>query len=262
MTRHFACSGQRADSWSVRPARGWLAVLGVLGVAVAVPAAHAGRPLATDDAATAEPGSCQLEAWQDRARAARDTVLAPACGLPGGLELGAEGAWPRPVQDVRATAAVSLKWVPEAWRLDTPLGETGFGLKFAAGLERPAAAGAGRAWRHAESTLLALASLQPAPTLAWHLNAGVGQARAAAPAHDTSTWLAGVAASWTPNADWLVFAEAQTSGRREAFGGLRLATGARRWLLPERLGLDLTLARERGSPRTVGVGLGWYGIGL
>ncbi|MEN9420246.1 MAG: hypothetical protein RI988_3867 [Pseudomonadota bacterium] len=259
MTARLSRLGRRTDSRPVLPARGWLAVLAA---ALALPAVHAGRPLATDDAAIAEPGSCQLEAWQDRARGARDTVLAPACGLPGGLELGAEGTWPRPVEGLRATAGASLKWVPEAWRLDTPLGEAGFGLKFAAGLERPAGAGTGRAWRHADSTLLALASLRPAPTLAWHLNVGVGRARAVAPVQHTSTWLAGVAAAWTPGADWLVFAEAQSSGRREAFGGLRLAGGARCWLIPERLGLDLTLARERGSPRAVGVGLGWYGIGL
>lgn len=218
---------------------------------------HAGRPLATDDAATAEAGSCQVEAWQERSRDARETVLAPACGLRGGLELGAEHAWIRPGAGLRGSGAVSLKWAPQAARLETSAGELGLGLKIAADFERPAAA----SLHHAGSSVLALATLKAGPSLALHLNVGWARARGDAPAAG-SAWIGRVALAWTPTPDWLVYAEALGNGRPAAFGDTVLATGVRRWLVPERLGLDLTLARERGGPRTVGVGLGWYGIGL
>ena len=40
----------------------------------------AARPLATDDAAAAESGRCQVEAWWEKAQEDGATVLAPACG--------------------------------------------------------------------------------------------------------------------------------------------------------------------------------------
>jgi hypothetical protein len=214
-------------------------------LALCASAAHAGRPLATDDASTAEAGS------------ARQTVLAPACGLLAGLELGAEHAWTHPGADSRGSGAVSLKWAPDAARLETSAGELGFGLKVAADFERPA----GASLRHAGSSVLALATLKPGAALALHLNLGLARARGEAPAAG-SAWLGRIAVAWTPTPDWLAFAEALGNGRPAAWGGTVLSAGVRRWLVPERLGLDLTLARERGGPRTVGAGLGWYGIGL
>jgi len=226
-------------------------------LALSASAAHAGRPLATDDAGTAEAGSCQVELWQDRTSQARDTVLAPACGLPGGLEIGAEHVWPRPAADLRGAGALSLKWAPPQARRETAAGELAFGLKLALDVERPADAGL----RHAGSSVLALATLRPGKDLALHLNLGLATARGSGPAAG-SGWVARAALAWTPSEPWLVFAEALGNGRPAAFGSTVLATGVRRWIVPERLGLDLTLARERGGPRVLGAGLGWYGIGL
>lgn len=226
-------------------------------LACAVSAAHAGRPLATDDAATAQPGSCQVEARQERSGQARETVLAPACGLHGGLELGAEHAWPRPGAGLRGSGAVSLKWAPQAASLETPAGELGLGLKIAADFERPVGAG----MRHAGSSLLGLATLKPGPALALHLNVGLARAPGQ-PSAAGSAWLVRAALAWTQGPDWLAFAEALGNGRPAAFGPTVLAAGLRRWIIPEQLGVDLTLARERGGPRVVGAGLGWYGIGL
>ena len=41
----------------------------------------AGRPLATDDAVTADAKTCQIETWHERAGPDRAWVLAPACGV-------------------------------------------------------------------------------------------------------------------------------------------------------------------------------------
>lgn len=241
---------------SSRPARRCGAWLPAALALLACPA-QAGRPLATDDAATAEAGSCQVEAWHERSGSARETVLAPACGLRGGLEIGAEHAWLHPGSDVRGTGAVSLKWVPQAARVETPAGELGLGLKVAFDFERPAAASP----RHAGTSLLGLVTLKPDSAWALHLNLGLARARGEAPAAG-SAWIGRAALAWTPSPDWLAFAEALGNGRPAAFGTTVLSAGVRRWLVPERLGLDFTLARERGGPRTVGAGLGWYGIGL
>lgn len=51
-----------------------------------------------------------------------------------------------------------------------------------------------------------------------------------------------------------------------AYAGRPMGTddaGARWWLLPERVALDVTTGRSTGtnSTRTTTIGLGWYGIG-
>jgi hypothetical protein len=54
--------------------------------------AHAGRPLATDDAAVVETGSCQLEVWTAHERGARGLWLNPGCGLFAHTEIALGGA--------------------------------------------------------------------------------------------------------------------------------------------------------------------------
>jgi hypothetical protein len=70
-----------------------LPLAAALTAALATPTtAHAGRPLATDDAAVVEAGSCQLEAWTARERGARGLWLNPSCNLTGQTELALGGA--------------------------------------------------------------------------------------------------------------------------------------------------------------------------
>jgi len=60
-----------------------------LALALACTAAHAGRPLATDDAGTTPQGECQLEAWGEWQHERHGGVIAPACGVTSTLELSA-----------------------------------------------------------------------------------------------------------------------------------------------------------------------------
>jgi len=92
-------------------------------------ASQAGRPLATDDASTTPVGRCQLESWLEHRRRERDWVLAPACGLAVGLELGADYTLLRPRDTVRSAAGLSVKWAAVGWTLPTAAGEWTFGLK-------------------------------------------------------------------------------------------------------------------------------------
>lgn len=227
----------------------------VLALAMLATPAWAGRPLASDDAGTADPGHCQLEGWVERADSDRALMLAPACGLMPGVELGADTTLPDPREPVRQAAGLALKWVPESGRFDTALGSLGLGLKFAAGYEHPAGAG----WRRSGHGVLLLASLEATGSLGLHLNLG--------PEHDTASGatatLLNLAAVWTPAERALLFAEWQGNDRRRVFGGPARTVGARWWMDPERFGLDLTATRDgSGGPTLWSLGFGWYGVSL
>ncbi len=228
--------------------------LTALALLAASSAAWAGRPLATDDAATADPRNCQLESWWEHAGSERALVLAPACGIVKGLEIDADYTLPHPRDVVRAEAGLALKWVPEAWRVETGAGEVNFGLKAGVSYAQPAGAG----WRHAETSVLGLASLKVNDAWTVHANLGVAREEFS----DESATLLKLAVVWVPNDRALLFAESQVNNKRAVFGGTVNGVGGRWWLVPEKLGLDLTASRESGSgTRTVwSLGFGWYGL--
>ncbi len=219
-------------------------------------AAQAGRPLASDDAGTADAGTCQLEAWAEKARAERATVLAPACGLVPGLELGADFTQPRPRDTVRAEGGLAVKLAPESWKLGSGDGAVRLGLKAGASWLKPTGAG----WQASGDSLLGLASWPLGESFELHLNLGVGRDRASG----TRAGLANVALVWTPAEPVLLFAEAQANSKRDTFGATVASVGARWWLVPDKLGLDLSASREAtsGAVTLWTLGLGWYGIGF
>lgn len=228
----------------------------VLATLLATPLAPAwaGRPLASDDAATADAGTCQVETWAERAGDERALVLAPACGVVEGLELGIDATRPQPRDTVSAAAGLALKWAPKSWRVETGAGPLNLGLKVATAFERPT----GHGWHGAGHTLLALATLTPRDDIALHLNLG----RAHDSASGSQASLLNLALSWAPSEQSQLFIETQANSRREVFGGTLTSLGGRWWLLPEKLGLDLTASRVAGAsgPTLWTVGLGWYGI--
>ncbi len=214
---------------------------------------HAGRPLATDDGATAPAGQCQLENWIERQGSDGAWVAAPACSPAAGLEVDVDYTLPHPPDPVRAAAGIALKWVPAAAHLASSAGDLDFGLKGALGYERAAVAG----WHTAERSLLGLLTWTPNPRWSVHLNLGIADA----PAVRERARLFNVAAAWTPDPRWLLFAEALANDRRMVSGGTVRNVGARYWVVPDRLGLDLTASRMIGSPDTMwSLGFGWYGL--
>jgi hypothetical protein len=209
--------------------------------------AHAGRPLATEDAGVNPQAQCQIEAWVDSADQERTAHFAPACGLVAGLELGLEWVHASPAVDIRRATAAALKWAPE-W---LGLGDWQFGAKLATTHERaPDEAHAHQANVHA----MAIASY--AISDAWTLHLNIGRERDKQ-AHALRTNY-GTALVWTPHERWLVFGE--LTGHRNA--AATQTVGLRWWLLQEQLGLDLTGSRTNATAasRTWGIGLGWYGI--
>ncbi len=216
--------------------------------------AQAGRPLASDDASTADPGICQLESWVERAGHDRAWAIAPACGIARGLEVGADYTLPHPRDTLRATGGLAFKWVPEGWLSSTPAGELNLGVKLSASLEHPYGAG----WHRSETSVLALATLKPSDALAVHANLGAAHEHTSR----TTATLLNLAIAWAPVERALLFAETQTNSKRSVFGGTVSSAGARWWLVQDRLGLDLSASRQAGA--AIGtlwtLGFGWYGL--
>ena len=95
---------------SLNPSKGHLGLAACALVLLAwQQAANAGRPLASDDAGTADAGTCQVEVWAERSDRDRATVIAPACGIAKGVELGSDYTLPCPA---RATCYAARR----AWR--------------------------------------------------------------------------------------------------------------------------------------------------
>lgn len=214
---------------------------------LAAGAAEGARPMATDDTGTAPAGSCQIEAWSARAGETRALTLAPACGLADRLELDSGIGRSNGAGQGIDALALGLKWAPEAANWHTPLGVLSLGLIGGGSWARDDA----RGWHGDTAAVAGLASLQLAPH--WSLNLNVIGVRALQPSRWASGWRGALA--WQPDERWLLFAETLQSS---AASPVRNA-GARWWLLPQVLGLDLVLTRADGG-NAVGLGFGWYGI--
>jgi hypothetical protein len=226
-----------------------------MALTLATSAAWAGRPLATDDAGTTPRGSCQLESWLERSGGERALVLAPACGIAEGLELGADYTLPNPRDVVRGAAGLAVKWAPAGWTMATSAGELAWGLKAGIAFEDRVSP---KGWMTTETSVLALATLTPAD--AWTVNVNAGLAHEHDGGHSAA--VLNLAAAWAVADQALLFAEWQTNSRSEVFGRSVTSAGGRWWLAPDKFGVDLTASREAGSGASTvwTIGFGWYGI--
>jgi len=224
----------------------------VVALAAVPPCAQAGRPLGTDDAATAPARTCQLESWLDRSAHDHALVLAPACALGDEAEVDLGYAVPDAQNLQHAQADLALKWVPSAAQFETAAGALQLGAKLGLAIERPALSG----WHGAEASVGVLASLRPSAAWMLHLNLAAVRDRATA----TNAGLVNAALAWTPNDRALLFIETLANTRRSVFGATQKSLGGRWWLQKDRLGLDLTLTGESGGPLRWSAGFGWYGL--
>ena len=216
-------------------------------------AALAGRPLATDDASVPDPGSCQIEAWVERPRDGHALVLAPACGIAAGWELGADYTRERSPGVSAQAVGLGAKWVPARGTFASPLGTLRTGLK----VRTAQANGFGNGWQASEHSVLAIASLEATPAVAIHFNLGAKRD----PVVHVSGTLLNAALAWSATERTLLFAEVQVNDRAPLFGAATRTAGARWWLVKEVLGVDLTASRQAGSGGTRwSFGLGWYGL--
>lgn len=219
-----------------------------LGLLTSALPAQAGRPLAVEDAGVNEVAQCQLESWFSRTSGASTSlVLAPACGILPGLEIGLEADIPRQTSTTDAGRGLALKWVP-SWAQH---GDWAFGAKLSVGRDMPAGSGQ---WEAAPTSLLVIGTYTINEQLTAHIN--LGRDHEHHPKNQRAT--AGVALAWTPHERWLVFAELTGAEQQSANRG----AGARYWLIPEVLGLDATISKANAVKDSTNwtLGLGWYGL--
>lgn len=211
-------------------------------------AAHAGRPLSADDAAVIPKGECQIESWYQSADGARELHVAPGCGVFDDVEFGLEGVRFSPAVDDRHALGAQLKAVFPA--LDTA--GWNFGAKLNAAVARPAVDGG---WETDAYSATGIATRPLAEGLALHLNLGAERRKRE---HLTAATYA-VALAWDATPQVQVFAEVLGDDRDSA----TRVVGARWWLQPETVGLDLTVGHQAGvsGSRFVTIGLCFYGLG-
>ncbi len=199
--------------------------------------AHAGRPMAADDAAILAPGQCQLEAGlQDGARDGAWTVM-PACCI-GAWELGAGVQADR--RPDSGALIVQAKTALRAMHSD----DWGLALVLSAAARSRDGGGGGINLPLGVSLWHDRAFL--------HLNAGVQNAGG----RTAGTGALGAELALGPRAALTL----ERYGRRGDGDELRL--GARYNLLPARLDLDLSYSRfagGRAARPSLGLGLTWSG---
>jgi hypothetical protein len=208
--------------------------------------AHAGRPLATDDASTAGAGNCQVESWWQRARDSRSVAVAPACGIGEAFEVNAEVDRSNSVAPAQTDLTLGAKWVDPSWKL----GPLALGLKAWLGQTRLSDG----SQQHGDRGASLLVSTELGASGAAHLNLGRQRNAADGGQHN----LLNLALTWKPGDSWLTFAEINA----ERHSPTTQAAGVRYWVRPDVLGLDLTVGQSAGQPdsRVWSIGLGWYGL--
>lgn len=214
--------------------------------------AFAGRPLGTDDAATAGDKTCQLEAWRENGKQSRAWIVSPACGL-GDFELGLEASRTRlPDEQSEQAQALALKWAP-SMLADGPLS---LGAKVWSARSRlsPVEEEERTGYRPAENGALLLGSWKLREDLALHLNLGLARDRI----ERNNARLGNLAMAWDINEHVMLFGEAMYRQR----AGTTQASGIRVWVIPETLGIDLTASRTAGVKDSTAytIGFGWYGL--
>jgi hypothetical protein len=213
----------------------------LLGAAIlAANAAHAARPMITDDARIVDAKACQLESWVKKNPDSTEAWALPACNFTGNLELTFGGAVTREAGRTRTTdVAVQGKMLFKTMEPD------GWGIGLATGTVRHRQAGA-RDWHAYVPTSFSFRD----DAVVVHTN--IGWLRDGETRHNRLTWGLGTEARIAERT-WLI---AETFGQNQ--GKLFHQLGLRHWLIPDRVQLDATYGDRNGG----GNGERWFSIGL
>jgi hypothetical protein len=219
----------------------------LLALVLLPPAAHAARPLVTDDARLVDPQGCQVETFVKQQRKFRENEfwILPACNPFGTVEL-ALGA-----NRIGSSYGDSRTAILQAKTLLVPLEPRGIGFAFTIGMTRVSRT-------HAQDVSNPFVNVIGSFSFAGehvlvHANAGAERDLD----RTRGTW--GLGAEILLQAPRL-FAIVETYGQRlekpTLHGGLRL------WIVPNRLQADATVGAQHASPvdrrfATLGVRLLW-----
>lgn len=218
--------------------------LGAALAMLACAAAHAGRPLQTDDARLLDAKACQLETWVRHNEGSREYWALPACNPTGNAELAFGGAKTRE-DGATGTSALQV----QAKTLIRALEPNGWGIGAAVGyLDNKLSPNRGFAQN--------LYGYVPASVSfaddAFVLHANVGTVRPDGATAHRFTW--GVASELQLHKSLFVVAEVF----RQDHEGPHYQAGLRYWIVPNRVQADATIGDRLGESR----GSRWYTIGL
>lgn len=199
--------------------------------------ALAGRPLSTEDAATREDGTCQIEAWADRTRANTTGLFAvPACAVAG-VEFQAGVARER--ADGRTRTVSEFVQAKHAFR---SIDEGAWGAGLVVGMARFPQRETKAGWGDPFATAIASVGLAEDRETRPLLHVNLGTARIGDEGRSITTW--GLAIEKPLTERLTVLAEAFGENRNRAF----LRAGGR-YTVIEGLDADLTYVTRAGGPR-------------
>lgn len=204
--------------------------------------AHAGRPMATDDADVLDPGACQLETWNEHSRGQNLSWLNPSCNPFGATEFALGAARQR--QDGAPASNLyswQIKHLLRKYEEDSP------GYALALGAQRDLAAAA------TDTFIKGIMSLPLAgENLLAHVNAGVVRQRREMQNDYRGSW--GIALDGQVHEGTRVSLETYAVTAARANWQL----GVRHELIPGRLRIDASVGSPYGrwsNGRVVTVGL-------
>lgn len=222
-----------------------LAIASLAAALLAPLAAHAGRPLVTDDAGVADAGECEIETWAARQRSRGAGKLdggyfEPACGL--------ELPFPTPFP-TQLGAAFSTERDPDGRRIALGLnGKTAlrelsdedWGLAIAWSLGRVRAPGAG--WRADESSVIGVLSVPVVRDLLLHANLGWVRSPGAE-RRDAAFWSGAIERTGLGGFD--VMAEVLVTSGESAW----VNAGLRYWVIRNHLSLNASAGTKPAGGR-------------
>lgn len=213
----------------------------LLGLFATTTAAHAARPMITDDARLTDAGACQVESWIHLHGSQRELWALPACNPGGNFELtfGGAIAYTDSHQDSGAT-------VVQAKTLLKPLETNGYGIGFAAGYAtQPGSAHTGNPYFYVPVSF-SLAD----DKLVIHTN--LGYTRERENQQNRLTWGVGSETQVTDRA-WLI---AESYGQDK--GNPFFQMGVRYWIVPGHVQVDTTYGSQFGAISEQH----WFSVGL
>jgi len=221
-----------------------MARLLLAGLAVCMPAAHAARPMITDDARIVDPKACQVESWVRANGVGPGLAWAvPGCNPTGNLELSAGAGYERPGGEGRVLASlVQGKTILRPLRTH----DWGMGLTLGYATDRPA----GGLHQSGPYLNVPMSASLFNDRLVMHLNLGV---RRPHPEGQTlGTWGLGSETRLHERVQLILETFGERNARPLMHGGLRF------WLVPDRVQFDTTVGGDsRGSQESR-----WVSIGL
>ncbi len=216
---------------------------GVLAMLLALPpAAHAARPMITDDARTVDAKACQVESWVRTNQGNKEYWALPACNFTGNLELTLGGA-----RTADATGTSTTDIVLQGKTLFKPMDTNGWGIGLALGaIKHP---GNGRSVSDLYGYVPTSFSFRDDK---FFLHTNVGVLRNQVTSTTRITWGLG-SETQLGERTWLIAEAFQQQEGRPFF-----QAGVRYWIVPNRVQIDATLGNRFGSRTDER----WFSIGL